>query len=403
MKDSNKPLAGIRVLDFGRFVAAPYCGMMLADFGAEVIRIEKPGGDGDRIAGVTMSNGENFGFQTYARNKKGITLDLFRKDNEEAIQVLHDLLLTADVFLHNFSPSAVEHYKLDYETVKRIKPDIIYAGISAFGAEGPYSRRSGFDQVIQFFAGPASLNGTEDTQPMRSVVPWIDYSTGLLATTGILTALRHRDATGEGQSVDAALMSTAVSFMAPFISEHAMLGMERGRVGNRVQFVATTDLFACKDGLIYIATPLFTLFKSLMIAIGHPELIEDPRCIDDETCYENREEIDSYVATWARERTLEEASEVLEKSRIPFGIYKKYTQVAEDPHVQDRKLIETVDLEVDGLKPVPVSGVPIKLSATPGKIVHRPPRVGEHTSEVLRNLLDYDDSKIEKLRDKNII
>ncbi len=402
MSNPLKPLSGIRIIDFGRYIAAPYCGMVFADFGADVIRIERPGGEVDRTAGQTLANGENSMFQTLARNKKGFSLDLFRKDNEDATRVLHELLGTADVFLHNFSPTAAAHFNLDYETLKAVKADLIYASISSFGLEGPYANRIGFDQTIQFLAGPASLNGTEDTPPLRSVVPWVDYSTGLYTAIGILTALRHREATGEGQCIDASLMSTTVSFMSSFITEHAMLGTERERIGNRVHFTGPTDLFPCKDGQIYITGMIESMFHTLLKVIGHPELINDPRCKTAESCFENRVEIDSYVSDWTKEHTVEEVSDALEKARLPFGVYRKYTEIADDPHVQQCKLIETVDLEMDGLEAVPVSGIPIKLSRSPGEVRQRPPRVGEHTNELLKSL-GYDDNAIQGLREKRII
>jgi len=154
--------------------------------------------------------------------------------------------------------------------------------------------------------------------------------------------------------------------------------------------------------MIYIATPLFSLFQSLVRAIGHPELIDDPRCATDELCYENREEIDAYVANWAKHRTMEEISHTLEKARVPFGVYRKYTEIADDPHVQDCKLIDTVDLEVDGLESVPVSGVPLKLSKTPGEIRTRPPKIGEHTRELLASL-NYKEDTINRLKEDGIV
>jgi crotonobetainyl-CoA:carnitine CoA-transferase CaiB-like acyl-CoA transferase len=230
-----KGTCGIRVLDFGRFIAAPYCGMMLADMGAEVIRADRPGGEEDRSLGLRAANGEKMTFPNYARNKKGITLNVFSKDGVR--EVLADLVGVSDVFLHNFSPGALKAFGLTYDDIRALKPDIIFAGVSCYGATGPYATRTGFDQIAQVFSGAASVTGFGENPPTRSAVPWVDYSTGLMTTIGILLALRHRDATGEGQSVDCALLQTAIRFTAPMIGEAEVLGRERERIGNRAHYV----------------------------------------------------------------------------------------------------------------------------------------------------------------------
>lgn len=399
----TKVLEGVRVLDFGRFIAAPYCGMILADMGAEVIRIERPKGEEDRSVGLKASNGENLSYPSYARNKKGLSLNLLTKDNAEAREVMEDLVKVSDVFLHNFSPGAVKIFNLSYDDIKAIKPDIVYAGISCYGSTGPYSDRVGFDQIAQTFSGAAAITGFENNPPTRSALPWVDYSTALCTTIGILLALRHRDATGEGQAVDCALLQTAISFMAPMIAEAEVLGKERPRIGNRSAYFGPTDLYECKDGYIYIATTMEGMWRRLMTIIGHEELLEDPRCATDLLRFENRAEIDPYVAEWMKTQIVKDVVATMDENRIPCGVYHTSAEVASDPHVQERRMLEYTDLGVPGLENVPICGIPIRLSKTPGSVETRAPRLGEHNDDCLRDLLGYDDARIAKLSDAGIV
>lgn len=396
-----KVLEGIRVLDFGRFIAAPYCGMILADMGAEVIRIDRPGGEEDRAHGLRAGNGENLSFPSYARNKKGITLNVF--DMEGSREVLKDLVKVSDVVLHNFSPGAIKKFKLTYDDMRAIKEDIIYTAVSCYGGDGPYSDRIGFDQIAQTFSGASALTGGEHDPPMRCAVPWVDYSTALCATVGTLLALRHRDATGQGQAVDCALLQTAMSFTAPMIAEAMVLGRERPRIGNRAAYVGPSDLYKCKDGYVYVCVIMDGLWKRLMTTIGHEELIDDPELDSDINRFEHRDRVDPLVAEWVAARTVEEVVVALEKARVPCGVYHTTADVAADPHVQARSMLEYCDLEAPGLENVPLSGIPIKLSETPGRVEHRAPRVGEHNDHYYGELLGYSDEKVASLLASGII
>ena len=377
-----RPLDGVRVLDFGRFIAAPYCGMMLADMGAEVLRVDRPGGEEDRSYGRTGPNGSNFVFPNFGRNKKGITLDVLRRDAPH--EVLADLVSRCDVFLHNFSPGAVRVFGLGYDDVRAMREDVIYAGISCYGSTGPYATRSGFDQIAQVMSGACALTGYEHEPPMRSAVPWVDYSTGLLAAFGTVLALRHRDATGEGQEVDCALLQTAVSYTSPMIGEALVTGRERPRIANRMPYVGPTDLYRCRDGWVYIATVTDGMWKSLMDLIGRPDLAAVPAHSTDEGRFEARAEIDCHVEEWMADREVADVVAEMERARIPCGVYRTTAEVHADPHVQARAMLEWVDMEEPGMERVPVSGVPVKLSATPGEVRHRAPRPGEHNDECYR-------------------
>lgn len=393
----TKVLEGVRVLDFGRFIAAPYCGMILADMGAEVIRIDRPGGEEDRTVGLKASHGENLSYASYARNKKCISLNVLTKNARR--DVLEDLVGISDVFLHNFSPGAIKAFSLTYDDIKAIKPDIIYAGISCYGSTGPYSDRVGFDQIAQTFSGAAALNGFEGDTPLRACLPWVDYSTGLCATIGTLLALRHRDATGEGQMVDCALLQTAMSFIAPMVAEAEVLGKERPRLGNRAAYMGPTDLYKCQDGYVYIATTMEGMWRRLAKIIGREDMIGHPDFDTDLKRFDQKGYIDPLVVEWMAGHTVEEVVATMDENRIPCGVYHSTAEVASDPHVQARKMLEYMDLGVPGLENVPVCGIPIRLSETPGEVREVAPEVGAHNDHYYRDTLGYDDEKIESLRE----
>lgn len=396
----NDVLADIRVLDFGRFIAAPYCGMILADMGADVIRIDRPGGEEDRSYGLLAPNGENLSYPSYARNKRGITLNLFKPGSEP---VLRDLVRRADVVLHNFSPGAARAMGLDYGKLREMNPSIIYTGVSCYGSQGPYSQRVGFDPIAQALSGAASFNGFEHDPPMRSQLPWVDYSTGLCAAIGTLLALRHRDKTGEGQAVDLALLQTAVSFTAPMIAEATLLGRERPRVGNRTAYVGPSDMFRCKDGYVYASVILDAMWARLMKVVGHEEFLSDPDFSTDMQRFENRGRVDPLVAEWMSRHTVDEVLAAMDQARIPCAPAKSTTSVPDDPHVKDQGLLEYVDLDYPGLERVPISGIPVRLSKTPGSIRNRAPRVGEHNGEIYGSLLEYSAARLAELEAAGVI
>lgn len=397
----KRVLEDIRVLDFARFIAGPYCGMLLADMGAEVIRIDRPGGEEDRTTGLTASNGENLSFPNYARNKKGITLDVFDKDHGR--KILTDLVKRSDVVLHSFSPEAARRAGLIYEDLVKINPRIIVTAISCFGSSGPYADRTGFDSIAQAMSGAMKIGGFPDKPPIRAFVNPMDHGTGAIAAFGTLVALRHRDQTGEGQLVDLALFQTALTYVVPFIAEAEVLGRLRPIIGNRSAYLGPTDLYRCKDGYVFIATIMNSLWRRLARIIGHEELIDDPDLQTDFERYENRDRIDPLVAEWAAGQTVAEVLEALEKARIPCGPLRGLDEVLDDPHIRSEKMIEFVDMEAQGLERMPISGIPARLSKTPGRITSRAPRVGEHNEEVYQDLLGYSAERLEDLREQGAI
>ena len=382
----NPPLAGIRVLDFGRFVAAPYCGMLLADMGAEVLRIERPGGDEDRRVGLKAPNGENLIYPSLARGKKSITLDLA---SPAGAGPLEQLITHADVVLHNFSPRAAAKMRLGYADVRQVKPDIIYTAISMFGSSGPYALRPGFDPIAQAASGAMSLTGTERA-PVRSGVPWVDYSTGMLAALGTVAALYHRRATGRGQAVDCALLQTAINCVTPMVAEALVTGRERPRLQNRAAYLGPTDLYECRDGRVYVATATAAAWRSLMCLIGRGDLADSASLSTDEQRFEQREQVDPLVKRWMRRRRVANVVAALVREKIPCGVYRTTAEIPNDPQVLELSMLAYADLEHPGMSRVPVARFPIRFSTLGVPSVTRPPRPGEHNEHVYCGLLGYD-------------
>ncbi|MGH9752630.1 MAG: CaiB/BaiF CoA transferase family protein [Blastocatellia bacterium] len=375
------PLTGIRVLDFGRYIAGPYCAMLLADFGAEVIRIERREGGEDRYVAPITEQGEGPMFIGLNRNKKSVTLDLGRPESRE---IKRRLIAGADVVVANLPINVLRKLELDYDSLAAIKPNIILTQISAFGAEGPYANRVGFDPVAQAMSGAMSLTGFPGP-PVRNVVPFEDFGTALHAAFGTMAALYERQKTGRGQIVEASLLATGVTFMQALLAERYVTGVERRQQGNTAFHVAPSDTYRTKDGWIIIhviGNPMFERWAKL---VGRADLIDDPRCADDITRANNHQLITEAMNAWTDQRTTEEAMRELEEARVPCGKVYELSEVFDDPQVKARELVSFIEYP-GSAKPVPISNTPVRLSETPGEVRRRAPMLGEHTDEVLYEL-----------------
>ncbi len=372
------PLQGIRVIDFGRFIAGPYCGMLLADMGADVIRVDRRQGSEDRYTGPVTSGGEGGGFLSLNRNKRSITLDTSKPQSREIIQ---RLAKTADVVVANLPIGVMKKMGLDYDSLRATKPDIILARISAFGPDGPYANRVGFDSVAQGMSGAMQLSGFPGA-PVRSVVSFCDYGTALHTAFGVAMALLHRDKTGEGQIVDGALLATGVTFMQALLAERSVVGIERESRGNAAFYSAPADTYQTKDGWIVVQTIGADMFARWAKMVGREELVGDARFADDLARADNRATITEATAAWMAARTTADAIAELEAARVPAGPVYDLDDVLEDPQVKARELLQYVEYP-DAPRPVPLANTAVRLSATPGGIRHRAPMLGEHTDEVL--------------------
>ncbi len=392
-------LEGIRVLDFGRYIAGPYCAALLAEQGAEVIRIEKRGeGSEDRVQAPIASGGEGALFMQMNRNKLGLTLDPMKPDGQE---VVRRLVKTADVVIANLPPQTLSAMKLDYDSLKAVNPDIILTTVTAYGRGGPYSDRVGFDGVGQVMSGASYLTGTDEQHPVRYQAPWVDFGTALHCAFGTMAALMARKETGKGQWVEGALLATAVTFSNALLIEQAVIKPDRLPSGSRGQTSGPGDLIRCKDGAILIAVVGNPLFKRCVQMIGQPELLEDPRFKTDIDRGNNGKFLSELMERWSMQRTCGEALEALAKAKVPAAKVLKPQETLDDPHVKAMGFFQAT--EYPGMaKPAPIAKVPIWLSENQGTIRHRAPLLGEHTDQIMTGL-GYDKAAIAALREKGVI
>ena len=392
-------LSGVRVLDFGRYIAGPYCAALLADFGAEVIRIEKRGGGEDRFQAPLTASQEGALFMQNNRNKRGMTLDPMKPAGQE---VVRRLVGTADVVIANLPPRTLAAMKLDYQSLKAIKPDIILTMVTAYGQGGPYSDRVGFDGIGQVMSGSAYLTSEgEGERPYRFQAPWVDFGTAVHCAFGTALALMERRATGRGQVVEGALLATALTVGNSVLIEQGVLGIDRRPTGNRGQTSAPVDIFETRDGWILVQVvgqPLFARWAKLM---GEDFWLTDPRFKDDISRGDNGLVVSERMGRWCAERTTVDALDILGKAMIPAGPVLKPQQVLDDPHIQAMRFFQPIDYP--GLpRPAPVTRAAISLSETPGAIESRAPMLGEHTDAILADL-GYDAAAIAALRADGVV
>jgi crotonobetainyl-CoA:carnitine CoA-transferase CaiB-like acyl-CoA transferase len=390
-------LEGVKVLDFGRYIAGPYCAALLAEHGAEVIRIEKREGSEDRYQAPVAKTGEGALFLQMNRNKLGMTLDPMLPEGQE---IVRKLVATADVVIANLPPQQLAPMKLDYESLKAVKPDIILTTVTAYGRGGPYSDRVGFDGIGQVMSGAVYMTGTED-QPYRAQVPWVDFGTALHCAFGTMAALMARKMTGKGQWVEGALLATAVTLGNALLIEQAVIAPNRVPTGNRGQTAAPVDIFRTKDGWILaqvIGQPLYKRWAKLM---GEEHWLTDPRFKDDISRGDNGAVISERMSRWCAEHSTAEALEVLGKAKIPAGPVLKPQQTLDDPHIQAMGFFQPTEFP-GAPRPAPLAKVPVWLSGTPGSIRRRPPKLSEHTDQILAGL-GYSKKAIAGLRERRVV
>ncbi|RMF12132.1 MAG: CoA transferase [Alphaproteobacteria bacterium] len=395
-------LDGIRVLDFGRYVAGPYCATLLGYLGAEVIRIEKRSGGEDRYIAPLFkrpdgSDGEGGVFLQTSCNKKSMTL---KPTTDEGRDIMRRLVATADVVVANLPAAALKSLGLDYDSLKAIKPDIILVAQSAFGPVGPDARRGGFDGIGQAMSGAMYMTGTPG-HPVKAAAPYVDYTTAVLSAFGALAALMEREKTGKGQEVQATLLGTALAVFNSHLIEQGVLGINRLPTGNRVQTSAPSDVFETRDGHILVHTVGNGLFRRWANLVGRPELADDPRFQSDQARGDHRDEICAVMAEWCAKRTSDEAIAALEEAGLAAGPVLDLQQAIDNPQVAAMGLLKEVSFS-GAPRPAPVADLPIKFSETEAGITAPPPALGEHTDTILAEL-GYSPDDIAKLRDNGII
>ena len=390
-------LDGVRVLDFGRYIAGPFCAALLADLGADVIRVEKVRGSEDRFVVPLTPAGDGALFMQVNRNKRGLTLNPMKPDGQE---VVRRLVVTADVVVANLPDAALEAMRLDYASLTAHKSDIILTSVSAFGTGGPYSEKLGFDGIGQAMSGAMYLSGRPD-EPTKSYVPWVDFTTALSAAVGTLAALMARRQTGCGQQVQGSLLASALSVANSTLIEQQLTTRDRVATMNRSQISAPSDTHRTRDGWILVQSlgqPLFERWTKLM---GESHWLDDPRFVDDMARGDNGQVISERMARWCAERTTAEALEALESARIPAGPVYSPQDALEDPHVAAAGFLR--QLEFPGLpSAAPVADAPFSLSDSEVGVRHRAPVLGEHTDKILREV-GYTVAEISAMREARVV
>jgi crotonobetainyl-CoA:carnitine CoA-transferase CaiB-like acyl-CoA transferase len=391
-------LEGIRVLDFSSLIAGPYCAMLLAAMGAEVIRVEPPGGGLDRDVGPYAPNGEGLYPWHYCCNKKGITLNL---QTGRGRLLLRELLAKTDIVVEAFTPSVKKELGMDFDSLQAIDKGIILVSISGYGQYGPYADRRGLDTIAQGMAGLMAITGMPEGPPLRSGAAVVDYGAALNGALGAVLALYQRQKSGRGQAVDVSLLDTAVSFMETVFSEYVMLGVERKPMGNRRPYTAPTDLFRAKDGYVYISVSTNSFWKRMCDVAGWDEYRDDPRFNSNRVRYKSQEFLNHLAATWVKDRTVEEVVTALNRAGIPSGPVYSIPEIIKDKHIRQREML--VELEHPGGGTFLVPGLVPKLSETPGRIDQRAPVCGEHNREVYGDLLGRNSEEIAALAAGGVI
>ena len=383
-----KALEGIRVLDLSRVLAGPYCTMMLADFGADVIKIEAPKvGDDSRAYGPFIGK-ESAYFMSLNRNKRSITLNLKK---EAQCDLFREMVKHADVVVENYRPGTMEKFGLGYDELKKINPKLIYAACSGFGATGPYTDKPAYDIIVQAMGGIMSITGEEGGEPTRVGASVGDITAGMFTAYGVMMALFHRERTGEGQHVDVGMLDCQVAILENAISRYVTSGVVPAPLGNRHPSITPFAAFTAQDGHIIVGAGNDRLWQRLCTLLGHPELIEDPRFVTNGKRTENVKELMALLNQSFKTKTINEWLGLLEEAGLPCAPINTVDKIINDPQVNARNMIVELDHPIAGKLKVP--GVPVKLSATPGAVEYHAPLLGEHTAEVLKEILGWDEAK----------
>jgi crotonobetainyl-CoA:carnitine CoA-transferase CaiB-like acyl-CoA transferase len=386
------PLEGIRVLDLSRFIAGPLCAQLLGDMGAEVIKLERPGGEDARAQGARYK-GESLYAMAFNRNKRGITLDT---RHPAAADILERLIRVSDVLVENYRPGTLESMGLGPARLRALNSRLVVTSLSGFGQTGPLSARALFDPIAQAMSGLMALTGDPDGPPTMTGTYIADHLAGLYGAIGTLLALVARQRTGEGQVVDVASLDAVFSVLGTRPLEVAMLGLVPDRHGSRDAFSSPANIFRAADGYVYIHGGTDPLFPRLCAVIARPDLATDPRFRDVAGRMQAPDELEAAVAGWVAGRTVAEAAEALAGAGIPVGPVAGVADAVASAQIAARDML--VEVEHPTLGPLTLTGLPVKLSATPGSVRKAPPVVGEDNDRVYGDLLGLSQGEIATLR-----
>lgn len=392
------PLHGIRVIELGQLLAGPFTGTLLAYFGAEVIKVEPPGGDPIRGWRKLDEDGTSFWWRSLGRNKKCVTIDL---KQPEGVELVTRLIDGADVVIENFRPGTMENWGLGPEPCRERNPGLVYTRISGYGQDGPYAHKPGYASVCEGIGGFRYVNGFPGGRPVRPNLSMGDTVAGIHAALGIVLALFQRERGGSGQVVDVALYEAVFNLLEAIIPEYDATGLVRGPSGSTVTGIVPTNTYACGDGkFVIIGGNGDSIYKRLMTAAGRGDLANDPRLASNAGRVTHEDEIDDALAQWCSAHPASHILETLEQARVPAGPIYSAADMLSDPHFQARGLFEQV--EING-KPLKIPALLPKLTGTPGKTRWPGPDVGAHNEEVLRDGLGLDEAAWQTLRQTGVI
>jgi formyl-CoA transferase len=394
------PLEGIRVVEMGTLLAGPFCGQLLADFGAEVIKVEPPGtGDPMREWGREKPHGHSLWWPVVGRNKKSVTVNL-RTERGQAI--VRDLVATADIVVENFRPGTMERWGLGYDDLSAVNPGIIMVRVSGFGQTGPYSTQPGYGAIGEAMGGLRYIVGDPSTPPSRTGISIGDSLAGTFAAIGALLALRSRERTGRGQVVDSAIYEAVLALMESLIPEYVLGGYIRERTGAILPNIAPSNVYpTADDQMVLIAANQDTVFRRLAEAMGQPELATDERYATHTARGQRQTELDDLIAEWTRTRTADDLVAHLIEFGVPVGKVYRAPEMIDDPHFKARQAIVSVAHPEFG--EFPMQNVAPRLSETPGEVKWVGPELGQHNDEVLGDVLGLDEEERAALRAEGII
>lgn len=384
--DLTGPLAGVRVLEVTTTWAGPMCGAILADLGADVIKVEIPSGDvGRAIFPLLPGTDVGFAHATVNRNKRALTLDTRKPEGRD---VCLELARNSDIMLENFKVGTMQRYGLGYEDIRAVKPDIVYVSITGWGQFGPRHEGAGYDPLAQAASGFLSVNGSPEGPPTKAGTFLADDLGGLHGAIGAMAALRHRDQTGEGQHVDIALLDSML-FQSNGLPTLGAMGVAPGRMGNEFGFAVPANVYNCQDGPVYVGILLDAHWGILVEILGQPDLADNPAFATREARAENRDVCNMMLGDWLAERTRSQAIEILLAHGLPIAPVQTFVEAAKDPHILERDMLQPTEFE-NGVT-VPIVGPAAKFSRTPTRVRTAAPSLGQHTDEILEQLgLDAD-------------
>jgi len=397
---ANGPLGDLRVIELGTLLAGPFCGQLLGDMGAEVIKVEPPKqGDPLRVWGREKAHGKSLWWPVVARNKKSITLDLRQPEGQ---RLLHELVAKADFLLENFRPGTLEKWGCGYAELEKVNPRLIMIRVSGFGQTGPYARRAGFGAIGEAMGGLRYVVGDPEKPPSRMGISIGDSLAATFACFGALSALHYREVTGRGQVVDSAIYEAVLNMMESLITEYDKAGYIRERSGAILPNIAPSNVYPTSDGsMVLIAANQDTVFQRLTVAMGRPELAQQPEYSTHVARGTRQAELDALIDAWTRTKACEELLDLMEEFGVPSGLIYRAPEMLEDPHFKARDAIVTVPHP--DLGELKMQNVAPKLSHTPGRVRSPSPTLGQHNDEIYRGMLGLSAERYAQLKAAKVI